>query len=272
VNPTHGALPLPVAAGSAAAITPIPLARNWPGLARAAGQFGVALDTEALARFSQYRELLLERNTQHNLTAIRDPEGIERKLFLDALAMAPALDYIVRNSPRNAWDRIRLVDVGAGAGFPGLPLKIVHPELDLTLIDATAKKVTFVNDVIAALGLDNARAVHGRAEDLGRDRALREHYDIATARAVASLPVLLEYVLPLLKVGGTALLPKGLEIEEELRLGRRAAAQLGAEIVSAARLPVEGTRLIVAAKVSRTPTAYPRRTGIPGRSPLGEGT
>ncbi len=221
---------------------------------------------------AQYRDLLLERNTQHNLTAIRDPEGIERKLFLDALAMEPTLDRIVQSSPRNAEGRIRLVDVGAGAGFPALPLKIVHPELDLTLIDATARKVTFLIDVIAALGLDNARAVHGRAEDLGRNRAFRGRFDIATARAVANLPVLLEYVLPLLKVGGTAILPKGLEIEEELRLGRRAAAQLGAEIVSADHLPVEGTRLIVVAKVSRTPAAYPRRTGIPGRSPLGEGT
>jgi 16S rRNA (guanine527-N7)-methyltransferase len=265
-------LPLPVAAGSVAAITPFPLARNWPGLARAAGQIGVALNAEALASFGRYRDLLLERNTQYNLTAIRDPEGIERKLFLDALAMEPTLDRIVRTLPRNAEGRIRLVDVGTGAGFPGLPLKIVHPELDLTLVDATAKKVTFLNDVIAALGLENARAVHGRAEDLGRDRAFRERFDIATARAVASLPVLLEYVLPLLKVGGTALLPKGLEIEEELRLGRRAAAQLGAEIVSASHLSVEGTRLIVVVKVSRTPTAYPRRTGIPGRSPLGEGT
>lgn len=271
MNPTHGALPLPVAAGSADAINSVPLASDWPGLAHAAGQIGVALDTEAVERFGRYRELLLQRNAEFNLTAIRDAAGVERKLFLDALAIAPALDRVLRRSRRHAGDRFRLVDVGAGAGFPGLPLKIARPEIDLTLIDATAKKVTFLNEVIADLRLNDARAVHGRAEDLGRDRAFRGHYDIATARAVANLPVLLEYIVPLLKVGGTALLPKGLEIDEELQRGRQAAAVLGAEIISADLLPVRGTRLVTVAKERPTPTTYPRRTGIPSRGPLGEG-
>jgi 16S rRNA (guanine527-N7)-methyltransferase len=237
-------------------------------LAVAASQIGIELDAEALARFARFRDLLLQRNAKHNLTAIRDAAGIERRLFLDALAMTPALD----RAPRPIEASLRLVDVGAGAGFPGIPLKIARPDLDLTLVDATAKKVAFLNEVIADLGLGDTRAVHGRAEDLGQDRAFRQRFDVVTARAVASLPVLLEYVVPLLNVGGTALLPKGLEIDEELRRGRRAAAALGAEIVSTDRLPAAGTRLVVAVKVSRTPAAYPRRTGIPNRSPLGEGT
>ncbi len=271
MNPTHGALPLPVAHGSAGITDPVRFAPDWPGLALAASQIGVALDTEALARFARYRDLLLQWNAEHNLTAIRDAEGIERKLFLDALAMTPALDRALDRAPRPTAGSPRLVDVGAGAGFPGIPLKIARPDLNLTLIEATAKKVAFLNEVIADLGLDETRAVHGRAEDLGQDQAYRESYHVATARAVATLPVLLEYVIPMLNVGGTALLPKGLEIDDELRSGKRAAVALGAEIVSADRLPVAGTRLVVTVKVNRTPAAYPRRTGIPSRSPLGEG-
>lgn len=268
MNQTHGALPFPVTAGGAVAIDPSPATPSWPGLAIAAGRLGIALDDEALARFARYREVLLERNAQFNLTAIRDREGIECKLFLNALAIVPALDAV---KSLHAHHRTRLVDVGAGAGFPGLPLQIARPDLDLTLVDATAKKTVFLNEVIADLGLDHARAIHGRAEDLGQDRGYRERFDVATARAVASLPVLLEYVVPFLRVGGTALLPKGLQIDEELRHGRRAAMMLGAEIVSADRLPIDGTRLVIATKAEPTPADYPRRTGLPSRSPLGKG-
>ena len=268
MNQTHGALPFPLSAGSAVAIDPPRNATNWPGLAIAAGRLSIALDAEALGRFARYRDLLLERNAQFNLTAIRDPEEVERKLFLDALAILPTLDSAI--SP-GVDDRIRLVDIGAGAGFPGLPLKIARPDLDLTLIDATAKKTAFLSEVIGDLNLRDARAVHGRAEDLGHDRAYRECFDVAAARAVAGLPALLEYVVPFLRVGGTALLAKGLQIDEELRDGRRAVGMLGAEIVSADRLPLDGTRLVVAAKTRPTPANYPRRTGIPSRSPLGRG-
>jgi 16S rRNA (guanine527-N7)-methyltransferase len=223
-----------------------------------------------LVRFARYRALLLERSTQFNLTAIRDPAEIERRLFLDTIAMVPELDRLT-GTPGDRTDRaVRLVDIGAGAGFPGLALKIVRPTLDVTLIDATAKKVAFVNEVIAALELERVRAVQGRAEALGQDNHYRSRFDVATARAVASLPVLLEYVVPFLNVGGTALLPKGLEITEELRRGRRAAAILGAEIVSAGELSFSKTRLVVVRKIASTAAAYPRRVGIPSRDPLGE--
>ncbi len=269
MNPISGASSLSAATENDAADTLFPPRVDWSGLADASGRLGVSLDADALARFAHYRNLLLERSAQFNLTAIRNPEEIERRLFLDAIAMVQELDRLTGPS-RDRTDRaLRLVDVGAGAGFPGLALKIVRPDLDVTLVDATAKKVAFLNEVIAALQLGSVRAVQGRAEELGRDNAYRARFDVATARAVAPLPVLMEYVVPFLSVGGTALLPKGLEIAEELRRGRRAAAILGAEIISAA-LMFGATRLVMARKNSATPAAYPRRVGIPSRDPLGE--
>ena len=272
VSPISGASSLSAKAGTDAVTTFLPPRDDWSGLADASGQLGVLLDTEALARFARYRDLLLERSAQFNLTAIREPEAIERRLFLDAIALIPELDRVTGDDCLRSDRLIRLVDVGAGAGFPGLALKIVRPSLDVTLVDATAKKVAFVNEVIAALELERVRAVQARAEELGRDSAYRARFDLATARAVASLPVLLEYVIPFLTIGGTALLPKGLEIAEELRLGRRAAAILGAEIVSTGVLPVGTTRLIVVRKIETTTAAYPRRVGVPSRDPLSEGS
>ncbi len=270
MNPISGASSLSAKAGTEAATTLFRPRDDWSGLADASGRLGVSLDADALTRFSRYRDLLLERSAQFNLTAIREPVEIERRLFLDAIAMVPELDRLTGAARHQTGRSLQLVDLGAGAGFPGLALKIVRPHLDVTLVDATAKKVAFLNDVITALELERVRAVHGRAEALGRDSAYRERFDLGTARAVASLPVLLEYVVPFLTIGGTALLPKGLEIAEELRLGRRAAAILGAEVVSAAALPFGTTRLVVARKTSATPAAYPRRVGIPSRDPLGE--
>ncbi len=270
MNPISGALSLSANAGTEAATTLFPPRDDVSGLAEASGRLGVSLDAEALTRFARYRNLLLERSSQFNLTAIREPEEIERRLFLDAIAMVPELDRLTGSGSQRTSRSLRLIDVGTGAGFPGLALKIVRPNLEVTLVDATAKKVMFLNEVIAALELDLVRAVQGRAEELGRHSAYRARFDLATARAVATLPVLLEYVIPFLTIGGTALLPKGLEIAEELRLGRRAAAILGAEIVSAVALPFSTTRLVVARKVSPTAAAYPRRVGIPSRDPLGE--
>ena len=270
VNPTVGASSLSAQAGTDAVTTPFPPRDNWSGLAGVSGQLGVALDDDALERFARYRDLLLERSAQFNLTAIREPEEIERRLFLDAIAMLPELDRLTGAGSDRAARSPRLLDVGTGAGFPGLVLKIARPHLDVTLADATAKKVAFVNEVITVLGLERARAVQGRAEELGQDSAYRARFDIATARALASLPVLLEYVVPFLTIGGTALLPKGLEIEEELRRGRGAARMLGAEIVSTMGLSVPTTRLVVVRKIAPTAGMYPRRVGIPSRDPLGE--
>ena len=270
MNPISGTPSLSAEAGNDDALTFLVPRNDWSGLANASGRLGVLLDAGASAHFAQYRDLLLERRAQFNLTAIRDPDEVERRLFLDAIAMVPVLDRVTEAHATQQGSRTRLVDVGAGAGFPGLPLKIARPTLDVTLIDATAKKVAFINEVIDRLGLEAARAVQGRAEELGQEMAYRAQFDIATGRAVAPLPVLLEYVIPFLSVGGTALLPKGLQIAEELRAGRRAAKLLGAEIISASELPVDTTRLVVVRKTAPTPAAYPRRTGIPSRDPHGE--
>lgn len=271
MNPINGAPSLPAVAGPAATDLS-QLVAPWPGLAVASAALGVVLDDDALFRFARYRDLLLSWNDRFNLTAIREPEDIERRLFLDALATIPALDGIVASLSERTEKAPRLVDIGSGAGVPGLALKIVRPALDVTLVDATAKKVSFLEAVIAELQLPSIRAVHGRAEDLGQDPAFRGQFDVATARAVASMPVIVEYVVPLLVVGGTALLPKGLAIEDELRQGERAARKLGARVVSSDRLTGMTTRLVVVEKRSPTPAQFPRRNGVPSRTPLGSGT
>lgn len=266
------AAPLPPAmAGAAPATDAFPTDNDWPGLALAAAGIGTPLDPLALERFARYRDLLLERSRQFNLTAIREPNAIEQRLFLDALALLPVIDATLARAGAPLHAGSRLIDIGSGAGFPGLLLKIARPGLDVTLVDATGKKVTFLQELIAALGLDGARAIHGRAEELGQDRAHRERFDLATARAVAALPALLELVTPFLDVGGFAFLPKGLAIEEELRSGKRAAKKLGVELLPPVDSPTGDTRIVIARKTTLTPKAYPRRTGIPVHSPLGQG-
>jgi 16S rRNA (guanine527-N7)-methyltransferase len=204
-----------------------------------------------------------------NLTAIREREGIDARLIGDALRLLPTVDAELEARVR----RVRLIDIGAGAGVPGLVLKIARPEIDITLVDATNKKIQFVQEVITELGLPNARTVHGRAEDLGQHIDYREQFDIVTARGVASLPILVELTLPLLVVDGVCLFPKGADLDEELRDGRRAAELLGGRIESAELLPgIESepvTRLVRGTKMRPTPGRYPRRAGIPKEEPLG---
>jgi len=231
-----------------------------------AASVGAPLNDEQLAQFAAYRDLLIEWNTRFNLTAVTAPHEIDRRLFVDALRMLPALDACGRGADGAGG---RLVDVGSGAGFPGLPLKIARPGWDVALVEATGKKVAFLIHAIAALGLDGARAIHGRAEDLGHDPAHRGRYDVAVARAVAALPALLELCLPLLRRGGVALFPKGASIADELAAGERAASLLGGRVLGAATLPGGETRLVRVAKVGPTPTRFPRRAGLPAREPLG---
>lgn len=250
----------------AASRQPVP----WPGLAAVLDHHGLSLAADQLARLDRFRDLLLERSRHVNLTAITDPAEVERRLFLDALLMLPLLDRLI-GDPATADPRPRLVDVGSGAGFPGLVLAIARPDLTVTLIEATGKKVAFTTEAIAALGLARATAIHVRAEDAGRDLDHRGQYDLATARGVAALPVLLELCVPLLRRGGHALFPKGPAIEEELAAARRATSPLGVRLLSADPLPgaEATTRLVVAKKTAPTPNHYPRRAGLPAREPLG---
>jgi 16S rRNA (guanine527-N7)-methyltransferase len=222
------------------------------------------------AKLARYRDLLLEWNERFNLTAIKEPEAVERLLFLDALRMLPALDAFVGEGAG------RLVDVGSGAGFPGLVLKIARPALEVTLIEATGKKVAFLQAAINELGPDGATALHGRAEELGHERAFRGRFDVATARAVASLPALIELCFPLLRVGGRGFFPKSSDLGPELAEGKRAASIVGGRVVSTELLPnapgERVTRLVIADKLERTPTRFPRRAGLPARELLGRGS
>ncbi len=235
-----------------------------------AGDLGAWLDAlglsrdECLSRFDHYRSLLIDWNSRQNLTAVTDPAEIDRRLFLDALRMVP----ILRN--QLAGQSIpRLVDIGSGGGFPALPLKIACPDIQMTLIEATGKKVRFLRHVIDALDLTGIDAIHGRAEELGHDPAHRDAYDIATARAVASLPALLELSFPLLRVGGQALFPKGCDLDDELATGRRAAVTLGGRIDGVTTVVTGQSCLVRVTKTAPTLVRYPRRPGIPAREPLG---
>jgi 16S rRNA (guanine527-N7)-methyltransferase len=228
---------------------------------------GVYLSDEQWRLIARYRDLVLEWNEQFNLTAIREPAGVEQRLMLDAMRMVPVLDgWLAR---MNVTRPVRLVDVGSGAGFPGLVLKIVRPDLRIVLVEATGKKVRFLEHVIATLRLDHAEAIHARAEDVGHDQGYRERFDIATARAVASLPALLELCGPLLQTGGVAFFPKSLDLDQELAAGHRAAPLVGMVIEESTILPHSSTRLVTAVKMGYTPARFPRRPGLPAKEPLG---
>jgi 16S rRNA (guanine527-N7)-methyltransferase len=224
------------------------------------------LDDTQREQLRRYRDLLLERNARTNLTAIRDPEGVDRRLVAESLRLLPALD--AATAPGD-----EAIDIGTGGGIPGLPLAIVRPDLRWTLVDATAKKVAFLQDVVNELTLPNVVLYHGRIEELAHEPHLRGRYSVLTARAVSSLPALLELGLPMIRTGGTLLLPKGPDIADELSAARQAAGVLGGRIVSHDPLPDAGTdvetTLVVVSKERETSDAYPRRAGVPTRSPLG---
>lgn len=219
-----------------------------------------------VALLAEFRDLLHERNQQVNLTAVRDFPGIERRLILESLRLLPALA-----TRAAAGDRV--LDIGTGGGLPGMVLAIARPDLRFTLMDATGKKVQFLTDAVEALALENVRPLHGRAEEIARNSGYRGQYRVAVARAVSSLPTLIELGLPFVALGGYLVLPKGIDLDEELRAAERAGALVGGRVVEASILPEAGsavdTRLVVIEKVAPTPRTYPRRTGLPAHAPLG---
>jgi len=224
---------------------------------------GVSLSPCQLSQFTTYWTLLSTRNQVMNLTAITDRDEAIEKHFLDSLALTKAADFTDR----------RLIDIGTGAGFPGLPLKIAVPSLEVTLLDSLAKRVGFLEEVSEALGLQNIRCVHSRAEEWVQTEGEREAYDYATSRAVAELRVLLELALPYVKVGGAFLAMKTARAEREMQAAHNATEILGGHIESYHdyTLPSEPTatrRIVVIRKVAPTPAQYPRRFARIQKDPL----
>ena len=213
-------------------------------------------DETALERFEIYHRLLREWNERMNLTAITDPVEVAEKHFADSLAALPYLK-----------PGMKVIDVGTGAGFPGVPLLIMEPGLDLTLADSLNKRLTFLEALLQELGL-KAELVHGRAEDLGQNKLYRERFDGALSRAVANLPVLLELTTPFVKVGGMAIAYKG-DGAEELKNAKSAAFLLHVQLRTVELDSPLGKRcLIFADKIAPTPRSYPRKAGTPSKKPL----
>lgn len=232
-------------------------------LVQQAAAFGLTLTGRQQAQFERYLALLLLWNEQINLTAIREPEEIVIRHFLDSLTCALATADL---------NGSHLIDVGTGAGLPGLPLKIIYPNLRLTLVDSVAKKTSFLQTVVAELELTGVHVVTERAEIIGRLPQHRAQYDWAVARAVAELRVLLEYLLPLCRLGGHVLAQKGESAVQEVADAVQALERLGGQVHSLQPVQLPGREqphyLVVVTKQFDTPDRYPRRVGIPAKRPL----
>lgn len=224
---------------------------------------GLKLTPRQISAFETYEKELLHWNESFNLTAIRDSEGVRTKHFLDSLT---CLIEMKEKMPT------RLIDIGTGAGFPGIPLKIVIPNLSLTLVESVGKKANFCSHIVDLLKLDRVQVLTNRAEEVGQMPAHRENYDWAVARAVAALPVLVEYLLPCVKIGGAVLAQKGESGPAEAHASEKACQMLGGRIKKITPVVLPGVAderfLIVVEKVAATPPRYPRRVGIPSKNPL----
>ncbi len=226
-----------------------------------AREFGVSLEDHQYNNLIKYKNLLKEWNEKINLTAIEEDREVIIKHFIDSLSILPYLKN----------ENYKIIDIGTGAGFPGIPLKIAYSNVDVTLFDSLEKRTKFLNIVINDLGLQGIRTIHGRAEEFGIKQEFREKYDIAVARAVANLPVLLEYCLPFVKLGGSFIAMKGSNTEE-IGLAKKALSILGGEIeeVNEITLPFSDIKrnVILVKKLRHTPTKYPRKAGKPSKEPL----
>ena len=224
---------------------------------------GLRLTPRQIAALQRYETELLDWNSRMNLTAIRDSEGIRTKHFLDSFTCLSAC----KHSPP-----ARLIDIGTGAGFPGIPLKTLYPSMQLTLVDSIGKKVEFCRHIVQVLGLEKVEILKGRAEELGQMKAHREKYDWAVARAVANMSILVEYLLPLVRVGGAVLAQKGESGPAEAHAAERAIRLLGGHLRQVIPVALPGVAeerfLVVVDKTAATPPNYPRHVGIPSKHPL----
>ena len=224
-------------------------------------KMNIILDDLKMERFYKYMNLLLEWNEKINLTAITDEREIIVKHFLDSLTIEKYLDNIKN-----------LADIGTGAGFPGIPIKIFNPNIKITLVDSLNKRVNFLNDIVKELKLENVEVIHSRAEDLGKDKNCREKFDVVTSRAVANLRTLAEYLLPFVKKEGICICMKGPNVDNELEEAKNSINILGGKIEKIEKIFLKENdmerNILIIRKIQNTPNKYPRKAGIPTKSPL----
>lgn len=226
-------------------------------------ELGVALADQQICQFLKYYEMLVEWNQVMNLTTITDYDDVLKKHFIDSISLVKAYD---------TSQSVSLVDIGTGAGFPGLALKIAYPNLRITLIDSLNKRISFLNEVIEQLGLTEINTLHGRAEDFAKPGKLREQYDLCVSRAVANLSTLSEYCLPYVKIGGEFISYKSEKITNEKKDAEHAIRILGGEISDQVEFYLPNSdiyrNLLIIKKIVKTPNKFPRKAGLPSREPL----
>lgn len=221
----------------------------------------IELSKNMVDKFYRYMNLLIEWNEKINLTAIVEPNNIILKHFVDSLS-------ILKNINKEA----SIVDIGTGAGFPGLPIAIASGNCNITLVDSLNKRINFLNEVINDISLNNVNTIHSRAEDFGKDKSFRESFDFAVSRAVAPMNILLEYMLPIVEIGGICICMKSFNVDDELESAKRACDILGGRIEGIDEVILPDTDIIrkniIIRKVKETPSKYPRKAGIPSKDPI----
>lgn len=226
-------------------------------------ELNIKLEKRQICQFLKYYELLVEWNSFMNLTAITDYDEVIKKHFIDSLSLIKAIDLSKKYS---------VIDIGTGAGFPGIPLKIAFPNLKITLLDSLNKRIKFLNEVIDKLELEDITAIHGRAEDFAKDKNYRQAYDLCVSRAVANLSTLSEYCLPYVKTGGKFISYKSEKITDEMNSAKNAIKILGGNIDSQVEFNLPDSdiyrNLFIIDKVKDTPMKYPRKAGLPSKEPL----
>lgn len=240
-------------------------------LRKSAIQLGIELSDEQINKFQKYYEMLIETNKVMNLTAITGKEEVILKHFVDSISIVKVLPDMIKYIDSDNIS-IKILDLGTGAGFPGIPLKIVFPAIDIVLLDSLNKRINFLNSVIDELKLSGINAIHGRAEEMARNKEYREKFDLCVSRAVANLSTLSEYCLPFIKVNGKFISYKASEIEEEVDNAGKALKILGGNLTTVKKITLPESDIersfVIIDKAKNTPKTYPRKAGTASRNPL----